>query len=36
MRLSDLGRRFRLVTELCFDISFSCFHDEGLCDKSPL
>jgi hypothetical protein len=24
-RLSDLGRRFLLVTESCFDTGFSCF-----------
>ena len=28
-RLSDLGRRFRLVTESCFDTGFSCLYLEG-------
>ena len=32
-RLSDLGPRFRLVTESCFDTDFSCFSLEGLCSK---
>jgi hypothetical protein len=32
-RLSDLGRRFRLVTESCFDTGFSCLYLEGLCAK---